>query len=41
MIKKLLQVLKIRQKRGKRELEDYQARQKSLKQIEEARKYIF
>ena len=39
MIKKLLQVLKIRQK-DKRELEDKQARQKSYKQIQEARKYI-
>ena len=40
MIKKLLQVLKIRQK-DKRELEDKQARQKSYNQIREARKYIF
>ena len=40
MIKKLLQVLKIRQN-DKRELEDYQARQKSYNQIREARKYIF
>ena len=39
MIKKLLQVLKIRQK-DKRELEDRQARQKTYKQIQEARKYI-
>ena len=40
MIKKLLQVLKIRQK-DKRELEDKQARQKTYKQIQEARKHIF
>lgn len=40
MIKKLLQTLKIRQK-DKKELEDYQARQKTFKQIQEARKYIF
>ena len=39
MIKRLLQLLKIRQK-DKRELEDYQARQKTYKQIKEARKYI-
>ena len=39
MIKKLLQILKIRQK-DKRELEDKQARQESYKQILEARKYI-
>ena len=39
MIKKLLQVLKIRQK-NKRESEDYQARQKTYKQIQEARKYV-
>ena len=40
MIKKLLQVLKIR-RNDKRELEDKQARQKSYNQIREARKYIF
>ena len=40
MIKKLLQVLKIRRK-DKRELEDKQARQKSYNQIREARKYIY
>ena len=40
MIKKLLQVLKIRQN-DKRELEDKQARQKTYNQIREARKYIF
>ena len=39
MIKKLLQVLKTRQKHN-RELEDKQARQKTYKQILEARKYI-
>ena len=39
MIKKLLQILKIRQK-DKRYKSDYQARQKSYKQIQEARKYI-
>ena len=39
MIKKLLQILKIRQN-DKRELEDKQARQKSYNQIREARKYI-
>ena len=40
MIKKLLQILKIRQN-DKRELEDKQARQKTYKQILEARKYIY
>ena len=39
MIKKLLQVLKIRNK-GRKELADYKARQESYKQILEARKYI-
>ena len=39
MIKKLLQILKIRQN-DKRELEDKQTRQKTYKQIQEARKYI-
>lgn len=39
MIKKLIELLKIRQK-DKKELEDCQARQKSFKQIEEARKYV-
>lgn len=39
MIKKLIELLKIRQK-DKKELEDCQARQKSFKQIQEARKYV-
>ena len=39
MIKKLLQILKIRQK-DKRELADYKARQETYKQIKEARKYL-
>lgn len=40
MIKKLLQTLKIRQKKNQK-MQDYKARQKSFKQIQEARKYIF
>ena len=40
MIRRILELLKIRQK-DEKELADYKARQKSLKQIQEARKYIF
>ena len=39
MIKKLLQVLKTRQK-DEKELADYKARQETYKQIKEARKYV-
>lgn len=39
MIKKLLQVLKMRQK-DKKEVQDKQARQKTFSQIQEARKYV-
>lgn len=39
MIKKLIELLKIRQK-DKKEVQDKQARQKTFNQIQEARKYV-